>query len=116
MQEGDLVGALQKTLALIGQLRGAAMRGPLGANLVPALDEADRLLRRGVVETGYRWAVAGLPEPDLEDEEGADAEGWDLSVLPEEEGPYERNRLRRRTPRRPGAVKGGAPVRPGRRR
>ena len=50
MQEGDLVGALQKTLDLIGQLRGAAQQGPLGAGLVPLLDEADALLRRGVVE------------------------------------------------------------------
>src|SRR5438874_5208590 len=38
MQEGDLVGALQKTLDLIGQLRGAASRGPLGSGLVPLLD------------------------------------------------------------------------------
>ena len=31
IQEGDLVGALQKTLDLVGQLRGAAQQGPLGA-------------------------------------------------------------------------------------
>src|SRR5207302_3196148 len=40
IQEGDLVGALQKTLDLIGQMRGAALQGPLGAGLVPLLDEA----------------------------------------------------------------------------
>src|SRR4030088_1524246 len=62
IQEGDLVGALQKTLDLINQLRGAALKGPLGANLVPLLDEADALLRRGVVEASYTWAVKGLPD------------------------------------------------------
>ena len=64
LQEGDLVGALQKTLDLISQLRGAAQKGPLGANLVPLLDEADGLLRRGVVQASYTWAVRGLPEVD----------------------------------------------------
>ena len=62
LQEGDLVGALQKTLDLISQLRGAALRGPLGANLIPLLDEADGLLRRGVVQASYQWAVGGLPD------------------------------------------------------
>src|SRR5439155_24534536 len=62
LQEGDLVGALQKTLDLIGQLREAAQKGPLGTNLVPLLDEADALLRRGVVQASYQWAVRGLPE------------------------------------------------------
>ena len=41
MQEGDLVGALQKTLDLIGQLRGAASRARSATSLVPLLDEAD---------------------------------------------------------------------------
>src|SRR5438874_8041696 len=62
LQEGNLVGALQKTLDLISQLRGAAQKGPLGTNLVPLLDEADSLLRRGVVQASYLWAVRGLPE------------------------------------------------------
>jgi len=64
IQEGDLVGALQKTLDLIGQLRGAAQQGPLGAGLVPLLGEADGLLRRGVVEASYRWAVGDVPDAD----------------------------------------------------
>src|SRR6185312_5035428 len=80
LQEGDLVGALQKTLDLISQLRGAAHQGPLGAGLVPLLDEADRLLRRGVVSTSYQWAIGGLP--DAEDEQDAD---WEVRVLPEDE-------------------------------
>ena len=80
LQEGNLVGALQKTLDLISQLRGAAQRGPLGANLVPLLDEADGLLRRGVVQTSYTWAVRGLPEA-TEDED----DNWEVRILPEDE-------------------------------
>ncbi len=80
LQEGDLVGALQKTLDLISQLRGAAHQGTLGAGLVPVLDEADRLLRRGVVSTSYQWAIGGLPEAD----EDQDVD-WDVRVLPEDE-------------------------------
>ena len=71
LQEGDLVGALQKTLDLISQLRGAALKGPLGANLVPLLDEADGLLRRGVVQASYTWAVrrpAGRGRDDGDDD------------------------------------------------
>jgi superfamily II RNA helicase len=90
MQEGDLVGALQKTLDLISQLRGAAHQGPLGARLEPLLDDADALLRRGVVSASYDWAIGGLPEP--EDDQDVD---WDVRVLPEEEpsvgGPSVRN-------------------------
>jgi superfamily II RNA helicase len=92
IQEGDLVGALQKTLDLVGQLRGAAQRGPLGARLVPGLDAADRLLRRGVVEAGYRWAVGGLPEPD-DDEVSRSA--WDVPIVFEEDEPSREPRQRR---------------------
>jgi superfamily II RNA helicase len=80
IQEGDLVGALQKTLDLIGQLRGAALQGPLGARLVPLLDEADGLLRRGVVSASYQWAIGGLPEAgeDRDDD-------WEIQLMPEDE-------------------------------
>jgi hypothetical protein len=80
MQEGDLVGALQKTLDLIGQLRGAAQQGPLGHGLIPLLDETDSLLRRGVVSASYQWAIGGLPEPG-EDQD----DDWEVRLLPEEE-------------------------------
>jgi superfamily II RNA helicase len=80
IQEGDLVGALQKTLDLIGQLRGAAQQGPLGQRLIPLLDEADGLLRRGVVSASYRWAIGGLPEA-REDE----VDAWEVRMLPEDE-------------------------------
>lgn len=76
LQEGDLVAALQKTLDLIGQLKGAALRGPLGEGLVASLDEADRLLRHGVVEAGYRWAVGGLPEIDDTADAVAERDQW----------------------------------------
>ncbi len=88
LPEGDLVGALQKTLDLIGQMRGAAVQGPLGAGLVPLLDEADKLLRRGVVEASYRWAVAGLPEG--EDEE---ADDWEVPMVLDDDGDEPRRRF-----------------------
>jgi hypothetical protein len=95
MQEGDLVGALQKTLDLIGQLRDAAQKGPLGTNLVPLLDEADSLLRRGVVQASYQWAVRGLPEAT----EGED-DDWEIRILPEDETPAGVLAVRDRRPRR----------------
>jgi superfamily II RNA helicase len=98
MQEGDLVGALQKTLDLVGQLRGAAQRGPLGEPLLPALEEADRLLRRGVVEASYRWAVGGPPGGESEEEPG----DWDVPLLFDEF--TEEGRRGRRPP-----VRGRAP-------
>jgi ATP-dependent RNA helicase HelY len=95
MQEGDLVGALQKTLDLISQMRGAALQGSLGANLVPLLDEADALLRRGVVQTSYQWAVRGLPEGDADE-----VDAWEVHVLPEDEPQSRITTLRDRRPRR----------------
>jgi ATP-dependent RNA helicase HelY len=122
MQEGDLVGALQKTLDLIGQLRGAAQQGPLGAGLVPMLDEADDLLRRGVVSASYQWAIGGLPDADV-DPEDID---WEVRVLPDEESGPVAIKSRDRRPRRrvkshvPAhkTVKGGArsAIKPGKRR
>jgi superfamily II RNA helicase len=97
MQEGDLVGALQKTLDLINQLRGAAHQGPLGARLIPLLDEADGLLRRGVVSASYQWAIGGLPEADDED---LDVD-WDVRVLPEDEPGGAAQARDRRPGRRP---------------
>jgi ATP-dependent RNA helicase HelY len=95
MQEGDLVGALQKTLDLIGQLRDAALQGPLGTNLVPLLDEADGLLRRGVVQASYTWAVGGLPE--VTDDEDDD---WEIQILPEDDGQARVAAVRDQNPRR----------------
>ncbi|MBI2756755.1 MAG: DEAD/DEAH box helicase [Chloroflexi bacterium] len=115
LQEGDLVGALQKTLDLIGQVRGAALRGPLGEKLVPLLDEADGLLRRGVVEASYQWAVGGLPEVDEDGESNADVDlDWEVPVLFEEESPggFRRNRDRPSPrDRRPAAGTPGGPRR-----
>ena len=82
LQEGDLVGALQKTLDLISQLRAAAQKGPLGTNLVPLLDEADGLLRRGVVQASYTWAVRGLPAAA---EDADEVDDWEIRILPDDE-------------------------------
>jgi hypothetical protein len=95
MQEGDLVGALQKTLDLMGQLRGAALQGPLGTRLVPLLDQADGLLRRGVVSASYQWAIGGLPE--AESDQDAD---WEVRLLPEDEPGFGATAPRERRPRR----------------
>jgi superfamily II RNA helicase len=125
IQEGDLVGALQKTLDLIGQLRGAAMQGRLGTGLIPLLDEADTLLRRGVVSASYQWAIGGLP--DASDEREDD---WEVRLLPEDDpaskaiaAARDRGPRRRRVPafvkkRRaaPAASGGHRPPGPGRRR
>jgi superfamily II RNA helicase len=95
MQEGDLVGALQKSLDLIGQLRGAAQQGPLGSGLIPRLDEADALLRRGVVSASYQWAIGGLPDAS---DEGDD--NWEVRLLPEDETTVGLSAPRDRQPRR----------------
>src|SRR5207253_179686 len=95
MQEGDIVGALQKTLDLIGQLRGAALQGPLGNRLIPLLDQADGLLRRGVVSASYQWAIGGLPESDE-----AHTEDWEVRMLPEDEPTHRKPPVREQGPRR----------------
>jgi superfamily II RNA helicase len=97
--EGDIVGLLQKTLDIIGQLRAAVDQIQMPArrsdridrpDLLERLAEADALIRRGVVEESYRWAVSGPPDPD----EGTD--DWDLPP----ERPPEADQ-RDRGPRRP---------------
>ena len=69
--EGDLVGLLQKSLDILGQLRAALQRAETPprraerldvADLLERIEQADRLLRRGVVEESYRWAIAGPPD------------------------------------------------------
>ena len=60
---------LQKTLDLLGQLRGAVVQAPPttipgATGLLSRFDQADELLRRGVVEASYRWAVAGPPSAE----------------------------------------------------
>jgi superfamily II RNA helicase len=96
LPEGDLVGALQKTLDLIGQLRGAALQGPLGSGLVPLLDQADALLRRGVVEASYRWAISGLPETDESDQ----VDSWEVRLPVEDDAPRQQVLGRGQRPQR----------------
>jgi superfamily II RNA helicase len=120
LQEGDLVGALQKTLDLVSQMRGAALQGPLGAGLVPLLDQADGLLRRGVVQASYTWAVRGIPA--LQEDDHPDLDDWQIRSLLEDDQPNDvdakGDRPRRKVPpfikrRRPAAA---ATARPGVRR
>ncbi len=96
LAEGDLVVTLQKTLDVLGQLRDAAVhsRHDGSPDLVTRFDQADALLRRGVVEASYRWALSGPPDPDE-----ADEEPW-----PSEQAPTPEQRPRRDgrgQPRRP---------------
>jgi ATP-dependent RNA helicase HelY len=109
LAEGDLVGLLQKTIDILNQLRSALERVEVPPGradrldaeaLLPRLAEADALLRRGVVEASYRWALSGPPDPD---EASAD---WTVPTVAEEEptrprGPH-RGRGRGKPPRRIG--------------
>ncbi len=102
IQEGDLVGALQKTVDLLGQLRHAASQGPLGEALLGSLEDAEPLLRRGVVEASYRWAVGEAPEWDEEDQASSD---WEIPVLPDEDLPGAERQPRRGRSMRPAPVR-----------
>jgi ATP-dependent RNA helicase HelY len=124
LAEGDLVGLLQKTLDILGQLRGALQHFEMPprradrldiADLLERIDAADALLRRGVVQESYRWAVAGPPDPD----EGADAD-WQTPPEPplREMRPPNRGQPSHRP--KPGPKRGGGrgrlkPKGPGRR-
>jgi superfamily II RNA helicase len=116
--EGDLVGLLQKSLDILGQLRAAVDRIEMPARrmdridrpaLLANLSQADALLRRGVVEESYRWAVAG--PPDAEDADG----DWEVPAEasgppPETHGPVG---PRHRRPTGPGGKGGkGGPRKP----
>jgi superfamily II RNA helicase len=97
--EGDLVGLLQKTLDIIGQLQNALKRFDVPprraeridvSDLLERLSVADEMLRRGVVEESYRWAVSGPPPPEI----GTD--DWELPPEP----PADADRRERRPPPR----------------
>jgi len=99
--EGDLVGLLQKTLDILGQLRAAVDQLAMPArraeridrpDLLERLGVADDLIRRGVVEESYRWAVSGPPEPD----EAANTDDWEIPP----EAPPDRDYRDRRPPPR----------------
>ena len=56
LAEGDIVFALQKTIDVCRQIRQAAPFTRV-ASLARRAAEAERLLRRGVVDSYYRWVV-----------------------------------------------------------
>lgn len=63
LDEGDVVSGLQKTIDLLGQLRDAtAYAAPRATPLTAKLRTAERLLRRGVIETAYQMVVAVVGE------------------------------------------------------
>jgi ATP-dependent RNA helicase HelY len=107
LAEGDLVGVLQKTLDLLGQLRSAAQHLPTkSVDLLSRLEQADAQLRRGVVEASYRWAISGPPEGDQAGESGLDVD-WDATPFPERSEP--RLPQRRAMPRGRGRGRGQRP-------
>jgi hypothetical protein len=77
---------LQKTLDILGQLQAAvndvdmpprrAERMNL-PDLLERLAATDALVRRGVVEESYRWALSGPP-----DAEGEVDDNWDAATAP----------------------------------
>jgi len=101
--EGDLVGLLQKTLDILGQLRAAVDGVSMPArradridrtDLLERLNVADDLIRRGVVEESYRWAVSGPPDPsegdadwELPPDAPPDADPRDRRPPPRNRGP-----------------------------
>jgi superfamily II RNA helicase len=104
--EGDLVGLLQKTLDILGQLRAAVEHIDVPARRADRIDRpdllerlavADALIRRGVVEESYRWAVSGPPAPE------AGADDWELppDAPPDRDTRDRRPPPRGRGPRRP---------------
>ncbi|HYU18773.1 MAG TPA: DEAD/DEAH box helicase [Chloroflexota bacterium] len=94
LAEGDLVGLLQKTIDILSQLRAGLERADVPprradrldvGGLVPRFAEADRLVRRGVIETSYRWALSGPPPAD------AAAADWPIPTV-EDASPPRRSR------------------------
>ena len=104
--EGDLVGLLQKTLDILGQLRAAVDQLAMPARRAERIDRpdllerlavADDLIRRGVVEESYRWAVSGPPAPD----QSANTDDWEL---PPDAPPERDDRATVGRPAQPGAA------------
>jgi hypothetical protein len=97
LSEGDLVVTLQKTLDVLGQLKDAVHSAKRTGwqDLAERFNNADALLRRGVVESSYQWALSGPPDADEQDDEP-----WpDLEAAPPDDRP-------RRERRHPGGRKG----------
>lgn len=68
LAEGDLVMVIQKTIDLCRQVRQALRRRDATDPLIPRLAEAEQGLRRGVIESCYRWAL-GLMDAEAESAE-----------------------------------------------
>ncbi len=71
LTEGDIVATLNKTLDLMRQVRHALRNSPRGPNLIPKLEEGERLIRRGIVEQCFS-ALSPTGEYAPVDEAGID--------------------------------------------
>jgi ATP-dependent RNA helicase HelY len=69
LSEGDLVTTFNKTLDLMRQLRDMLSRHDPHSHLLPQFVEAERMMRRGVVEMAYTLGFAPLPAQAVPEEE-----------------------------------------------
>src|SRR5207253_2772339 len=58
ISEGDLVSTFNKTLDIMRQVRDMLRRHDPDSPILPQLEEADRMMRRGVVEMAYTLGFA----------------------------------------------------------
>jgi ATP-dependent RNA helicase HelY len=70
LSEGDLVMTFNKTLDIMRQAREMLFRHDPDNPLVPLFREADRMMRRGVVEMAYGIGFAPRGEQPAEPQEG----------------------------------------------
>jgi ATP-dependent RNA helicase HelY len=90
LSEGDLVMTFNKTLDLMRQVREMFAHQERDNPLKTVLDEADRMMRRGVVEMAYSIGFAGTVvqvEGEGKPETALAGEDWDEEVAPGREGP-----------------------------
>jgi ATP-dependent RNA helicase HelY len=88
LAEGDIVFTLQKTIDICRQLAQAAAycRTP---SVARRAGEAERLLRRGVVDSYYRWIVGGASIPTPNREPAGAGSGAQCAHRPTGESPSE---------------------------
>jgi ATP-dependent RNA helicase HelY len=113
MSEGDLVSTFNKTLDVMRQVRDMLVKHAPDHHLRYDLQEADRLMRRGVVEMAYTLGFASAAtQPDTPEANGEAEENSEQvqpprpALQPERRTPATRSpgsRTRKRTRDEPGA-------------
>jgi ATP-dependent RNA helicase HelY len=98
MSEGDLVSTFNKTLDVMRQVRDMLVKQDPEHHLRYDLQEADKLMRRGVVEMAYTLGFAGAgPTPAEPDEERElDEEPLDPAAATPAEAPSPKRRTTRK--------------------